>query len=69
MVQVTSTPSLLLLDMDHHPMKIVIGPGCQLFAHAPDFFKELVLYGTGRKARFPVPEITSRWVYPLWPRP
>jgi hypothetical protein len=38
---------LLLLEMDNHPMQVVIEPGCQLFAHAPDFLKELVLHDAG----------------------
>jgi len=38
---------LLLLEMNDHPMQIVIEPGCQLCAHAPDLFKELVLHDVG----------------------
>jgi hypothetical protein len=35
---------LCSLEMKDHAMQVVIEPGCQLFAHPPDFLKELVLH-------------------------
>jgi hypothetical protein len=33
--------------MDDHAVQVVIKPGCQLFAHPPDFLKELVFHEAG----------------------
>jgi hypothetical protein len=41
---------LLPLEMHDHAVQVAIKPGCQLFAHAPDFLKELVFHD----ARFTV---------------
>jgi len=38
---------LFLLEMDDHAMQVVIKPRCQLFAHPPDFLKELVFHDAG----------------------
>ena len=45
--QAVSMFGLLLLQVDNHPVQVVVKPGCQLFAHPPDAFQEIVLHTVG----------------------
>ena len=38
---------LFILEVDDHPMQVIVKSSGHLFAHPPDFLKELVLHDAG----------------------